>query len=93
MTLTYFITIISILLCLFFLGINLYQSKNKNNINTDFNLDDNWILPKEEVTKTKEETKRIKKEKLYNDIQNLSRFNHNTFRDKSGKFRSIKELE
>lgn len=92
MKLTYLIAIISLLLFLFFLGINLYQSKFKKNINIDFNLDDNWILPKEEETKTTER-KRIKKEKLYNDIQNLSRFNHNTFRDKSGRFRSIKELE
>ena len=78
---------------MFFLGVNLYQSKFKKNLNLDFNLDDNWILPKEEQEKTKKEIKRIKKEKLYNNIQNLSRYNHNTFRDKSGRFRSLKELE
>ena len=65
----------------------IFQSfKNNDKKVMQINLDDNWILPKENE-KTKENVKYInKKKELINPI-------HNVFRDISGRFRSIKDLE
>lgn len=71
----------------------IFQSLRSNeNKGFEINLHDNWVLPISNEERKKESKKKDKSE-LMNPIQNLTKYNHNVFRDRSGRFRSNKELK
>jgi hypothetical protein len=91
---SYFTITIALIIALTLLTIlNSFKRKANNIKNSIGEVENNWQIPTindEEPIKDKE----IKKKKdLVNEIQNLTKYNYGTFRDKSGKYRSNKELK
>ena len=91
---SYFTITIALITALTLLTILNFFKRKSNNIEKSIReVENNWEIPTlndEEPIKDKE----IKKKKdLVNEIQNLTKYNYGTFRDKSGKYRSNKELE